>query len=114
VERLNHFCRYEDPVQLQHKTLVNILNDPVPSAIRNSIAIAADLYQRYDPVICDPTREFSILFLNGKIVGGTKDCLSLPQENQLKAKYGLLDGVVWEEMVSEHVCQYQMLLTYLT
>lgn len=64
-------CSYITPFENQAVALRLMLKDPLPSTLRQSIESSILLYDSGDPIMCNPCRDFTIIFLNGTIVGSS-------------------------------------------
>lgn len=84
------------PPETQAEALHAMLENPLPTLLRQSIESAACLYDTGDPIMCDPNRSFTFLFLNGNIIGGSYNWPDFDA-----AEIELEGGSLWLEEVND-------------
>lgn len=71
-----------------------MLEDSLPNLLCQSVKYAVRLYDTGDPIMCDPNRRFTVIFLNGYIIGGSCNFLEFETSG-----IDLGGGSLWVEEV---------------
>lgn len=98
--------------------LDDLLKTPLTTASRANITAALDLLCSHDPIICDPSREFTICFYEGTQIAALRgEQVALEGErDELAARLGVdrKRVQVWQELVILSFYLMQTLLTNLS